>query len=204
LTALIIIGMILLIILVLLFTRICVHLEYVKKFDLSLYLGGIKFYPIKHKSNEKKSGKKADKKTDDKKDNFFKKLYKEKGIADTVKIFSYVIKIIAEKLLWLIKKLKIRKFNLVLFVVGDDAADTAIKYGSICSAIYPLIAFLDANLNFKAEKIDVFSDFEGEKSNISFSVDIKAEIIVLLAVAISALIEYKKIRDVFFDERKQH
>lgn len=204
-TALLVIGVILLIIIAFLLLRVELHIEYGEKFTFSVYFARIKLYPIskKEKRQEKKNKPKKDK-PHDKKENLIKKTYKDKGFEGTFKLFSYVIKRVAEKLLWLLKRLKIRNFRLDLSVRGDNAADTAIKYGGVCAAVYPLIAFLDSNLNIKLKNIDISPLFEGKKSSVSFSAQIKAEIIVLLAVAISAFCEYKKIRDVFFNERKQH
>lgn len=47
---------------------------------------------------------------------------------------------------------------------GDDAAKTAVSYGTHCAAVYGLISFLDSAVTFKAEKIEIRADFQLEKS----------------------------------------
>jgi len=207
LTALIIIGVILLIIILLLLLRVGIRLEFEKKFTFSVLIGSINIFSNEEKPKKVKASKakkKKDSKPETKKENFVKKVYKEKGLTFMVKLFSEIAKAVINKLLWLIKRMKIRNFFIDISIVGNDAADTAIKYGAVCAAVYPLLALIDSNLDFKARQINVKSDFEGNESSFCISADIKAEIIILLAVAIKAYCEYKKIRDVYFNERNRH
>ena len=86
----------------------------------------------------------------------------------------------------------IKKVNLNINVVGQDAAQTAIEYGAVCSAVYPVLSFVQGLGNVSYEKIDVKADFEGKESFISFSAKIKAKIIFILIVAYGIFSEYKK------------
>ena len=80
-----------------------------------------------------------------------------------------------------------------LSVVGSDAANTAITYGAICSLIYPAIAVVDTNLNFKAKKIDIYADFDSKDTKFSIAADIKAEVIVIVILALGCLWEFYKV-----------
>ena len=197
-TAFIVVGVVLAVLFLIAITRISVHIAYDEDLRVSVLVGGIIVY-----SNEKTKNDKnitdpkisdTDKKDTDKKENIFKKIYKEKGLKYTVDLVSETLKSVLNKLLWLLKRLKIRNFKLSLSVVGGDAADTAIKYGAVCAAVYPTLAFVDSNLDFKPKSIDIYADFEGKNIKFSLSTDIKATIFVLLVLAISCLKEYLKIK----------
>ena len=190
----IVISIVLLVLIFIGLIRIKLNLCYDKKFSVSVSVLEIRFgadgkkgKPKKHSQEEKpKSVEKS------KKDNPVKSIYKSRGLKGTVDVFFELLKVVVSKLKWLTKRLKIRNFKLSLPVGGGDAADIAIKYGAVCSALYPAVAFADANLNFKYKKIDVYADFEGNAPNFSISVDIGAEIIVLLVFAIGCLVEFYK------------
>lgn len=203
-TALIIIGAILGFVILILLIRVGLHLQYNNGFSFAVTLLGIPIYDSKSpkKTEKPKRAEKSDKpaKTEPRPDNFIKKTFKEKGAFAVVGVVLRIVKALLNTILWLIKRLKIRNFNLCFSVRGEDAADTAIKYGAVCSGVYPMIAFADSNLNFKAKKIDIYSDFDADNQNFNFSVDIKAEIIILLTVAVKAYCEYKKIKEVLENE----
>ena len=162
-TALIVIGVIIAVFLFVAFTRITVHIAYNESFKFSVSVLGMTVYsndkPKKENSNKND---KTEQKTTPKNENIFKKLYKLKGLKYTIEIIGDSLKIVFSKLSWLVRRLKIRNFKLALSVVGGDAADTAIKYGAVCAAVYPIFGFIDSKLDFKAKSIDVYADFEGK------------------------------------------
>ena len=202
-TAVIVISVILLILLLILITRASLHLEYQDAFNFSVSVLKIPIYDsAKPKKSKKDTKARLKKEPSKKQDNFFVKLYKEKGLTTTISFATDILKSLINSILWLLKRLKIRNFRINLSVRGYDAADTAIKYGAVCSSIYPIIGFADTNLNFKAKAINIYSDFEGDAPPFSFSVDIKAEIFVLLTVLVKAFCEYKKFKDVLNNERE--
>lgn len=203
-------AIIIAVIVFLLLIKITVSLSYNGKFICRISVMGITVFdsckadsnPKKsksHKGDDKKSNKKA---KPDKKENLFVGFYLKNGLSATVKAAVDVLKELLSELLIFSKRLKFRKFNMSLAVVGDDAADTAVKYGAICSAVYPIFAFADTNFNFKAEKIDISADFDSKQTRFKLSVDIKAEVIVLLITAVKIALKYKQIKEVYLNERK--
>lgn len=194
-TALIVIGVIIAILLLIAVTRISVHIAYEQSFKISVSVLGITIYsnskPKRAKVTEKSQ---AEEKPQQKKENIVKKIYKTKGLKYTVDLVGDAVKTVFSKLSWLLQRLKIRNFKLSLSVVGGDAADTAIKYGAVCAAVYPILSFIDAKLDFKPKSIDVYADFEGKDIKFSIFTDIKAEVFVLVALAINCLKEYLNIK----------
>ena len=195
-TALIVIGIIFLVFLLLAITRISLHIAYDGKVEFSVSVLGITLYSTKKKKIQKKSDVSAEEESSKtpKKDNFFKKVYKKKGLKYTVDLCIELFKTLTNKVLWLLKRLEIRNFLLSLSVIGPDAAETAIRYGAVCSAVYPTVAFLDTNLNFKPKKIDVYADFEGKEIKFKISTDIKASVFTLVLLSVAVLKEFLRLK----------
>ncbi|MBE6733007.1 MAG: DUF2953 domain-containing protein [Ruminococcaceae bacterium] len=188
-TALIVIGVILLLLILIGLVRITVHIGYNERFSLLVSVFGITLYSTEQPKKEN-TDKKQTEKSSDKKENTVKKIYQQKGLKYTIDIFVNLLKTVVRKFKWFVKKLKIRNFLMSLSVVGSDAANTAITYGAVCSLIYPAITFIDTNLNFKAKKIDIYADFDNKDAKFSISTDIKASISVILVLALGCLWEF--------------
>ncbi|MBQ5838329.1 MAG: DUF2953 domain-containing protein, partial [Clostridia bacterium] len=79
---------------------------------------------------------------------------------------------------WLVKKIKLKRFGLDVICGGGDAADAAIEYGVVCSAVYPFIGYLETNFKGAERALDVNigCDFENEAY---FGIDIKAKIRII-------------------------
>lgn len=113
-----------------------------------------------------------------------------------------------DKLIMLIKMLKstlskfakllkhtiVKKFNFNITVSGNDAADTAIKYGNVCSVVYPLSTLLSKCVNFKPENISVYSNFNDNNTNFNLSFIITVKIIYLIGFAVSSIFDIIKLR----------
>lgn len=129
-----------------------------------------------------------------KKESFFKKTYAEKGFFGTVKYFSELIGLILKKLWWIVKRLKFSRFVLDLTVATDDAANTALEYGGICCAVYPVLAFIETNAKFKSKSVNISADFDKKEPEFAISLSVTTRLIYFLIAAISALKEYLKLQ----------
>lgn len=196
LTALIVIGIIFIVFVLLAITRISLHIAYDEETVFSVSVLGFTLYSTKKKKSHKKPQVSPEEKSSktDKKDNFFKKVYKKKGLKYTLNLSIELLKTLTDKLLWLLKRLEIRNFLLSLSVIGPDAAETAIRYGAVCSAVYPAVAFLDTNLNFKPKKIDIYADFESKDTKFKISTDINASLVTLVLLSVAVLKEFLKLK----------
>ena len=119
----------------------------------------IKLVPPKEKSekqkNESKKSEKPKEKKPEKKENNLKKLYKKRGLDGLFEILSDVISIIKDTSTKLIKHIVIKKLKIDLLIVGEDAGDTAMKYGYICS-----------NMKLKKKQIDIEPGFTEKETKI--------------------------------------
>ena len=123
----------------------------------------------------------------EKKDNFLMQYYRRHGLADSLEKGKELVQQILKKVGRFIKKIKIRHLRFSLSVATEDAAQTAVTYGQICSVVYPLYAFLKQQLNCKEQQFDISADFESVKSSVFFAADITAKPITLILTALAVL-----------------
>ena len=108
-------------------------------------------------------------------------------------------------LLGLLPKTFLARFHfhvakLHIIVGSEDAAKTAITYGAISGAIYPVLEFLDRHSNLHRKGADIFidTDYTSEKikfdADIAFSMSIFGLLCVALKLAFTALSGWMKIK----------
>lgn len=186
-----------------LFLPVTVFFSYNKKVAVRVYYCGIPAFSTERSSKKKprEEQKEEDKeKKDNDKPNFFKEVYEKLGFNGTVRYFTGLLKILLEKLGWVFKRLKIRKLRMALSVAGSDAAQTAIQYGQICSAVYPVLSLLFSVTDCKAKRVDVSADFNHTSSDFSISFVVRALPIHFAVAALTGLWEYKKYKGVNLHE----
>ena len=196
-TVLIVLGVIFSLLLLLAFLPLTVDLSYRDELIFKIRYSGITLFDSEKKVGLKKSKKKPKKKTEDntpKKESFFKKTYKQKGLLGTINYLSEILILLLKKLCWVIKRFKFRNFRLNLSVATSDAASTAINYGKICSAVYPVISFLETNADFKAKEINIKADFDETDSRFQISTLVTTRLFFWFVAAIAVLIEFLKLQ----------
>lgn len=190
--AIYIIGGIILLIALLLLLPITAQIKFQNEIFLKVKFLGITVYKLKPEEEKDKQKEKSTKeKPKEKNPGIFLKLKAKHGFKGAIKeIFDFagnVINSVKPQLL----KIKFRKFKLDLIVVGSDAAMTALDYGTVCGIVYPVLSFIDQNLNIKLKQINVSAGFKQNESEFSVSCDVKANAILLLIIAYKAFKEYK-------------
>lgn len=174
----------------LLFALICliplrIKVLYQEKFFCYLYIGFVRLtlFPQKPKKKKpqkpKKAKKKSNKKSSDNKKE--KNLLQKKGISGIIKIIKRVARLAQGVLKDFFKRVKVSKFMLSVKVVGEDAADTAVKYGYCCSAIYPSFGIIVRAVDCKKYGVDVLPDFtENAQTHIFLEFDAKVRLFWLV------------------------
>lgn len=199
-TASIVLRVIVALLLLLLLLPLTVDLSFKNEFWLKIKYSGITFFDSekrvklkKAKKKKRKSHKKAAE-TTPKKENFFKKTYKQKGLLDTIRYFAKVLKLLFEKIGWVFKYLKFRKFYFDLSVATPDAATTAINYGKICGAVYPIISFLETNADFKSKDVSIKPNFDKTDTEFQISVSVTTRAFFLLVAIFAIFLKILKLQ----------
>ncbi len=165
-----------------------VHGEYIESFVLYVRWLFIKIYIYppddKKKKKKKKDKKKKEEEKDDdeddeaeeeeekepkeKGDNFIKVFYDNQGVPGILNLVKSIARKLKKGLHKIGKSFYIRKLWLRINVAEGDSADTAIKYGKICSALYPSLGYIIDCVNAKNCSVRVQPDFLGKKTEGGF------------------------------------
>ena len=193
---LIILGIILLVLGLILFLPVKISLAFKDELNLKVNFFGLKIFETKNETEDKKKKfSKAEKKEAKTQGNKAKKLFsrlKEKyGFSGALKeIFSFFLKCLSH-IKGLLRHINIKRICLNITVASYDAAKTAIEYGAVCAAVYPVLALIDTVPNISFREINVKSDFNSEGSQFDFSFVVKMQIFFALLSAFKIYKEYK-------------
>lgn len=196
--AAIIIAAVVVFLIVLLLLPFRVNLSFNESFKFKLYYFGIKIFDNKKGKKEKKQkeateSKKEPESKKEKKENFLKEDFKRLGAKDFIKFYGEKLREVLEKLIWFIKKLKIKILLFDLTVATDNAFDTAIEYGTVCAAVYPVLSVICSNADIKLKKINISTDFNKTSYDFSAETDISVSLIFIIVAAISFLKIYNSL-----------
>lgn len=176
---------ILLVIFLLLLTPVKLKASYNENFRCILKIGFVKFslYPPKPKKKKKKP-KKAD---EEQKSEETKKesLIKEKGISWLFDLIKKIADLAVGALKDFFRHIIVKKLLLSISIAGSDAADTAVKYGYCCSAVYPAFGIIVGAVKCKKYGVDISPDFEEKaKSVVNMELEARIKILWLLVLVI--------------------
>ena len=136
---------------------------------------------------EKTTGKKSK----SRKKNKFREVWqftKKQGLDGIIELLKEIVALIL-KLVDTIRRHIVMKTRLDLIVVGEDAADTALKFGYACSAIYPLLSLIDRHTKLKKHEEYIDAGFKADKTQVRFL--LKAHIMPVFVIIgiVAALID---------------
>lgn len=169
------------------FIPITLRASYKEKFWCAVYIGFVKLQlvPAKPKKEKKKKVKKQTPKTEQSKKPTEKKpsLIKKYGIEWLLNLIKRVAELAVSALQDFFSHILIKKFSLSISVAGDDAADTAIKYGKYCAVVYPAVGTIVRVVKCKGYGVDINPNFS-EKAETEINFDFVARVFVFRLVAL--------------------
>ena len=138
----------------------------------------------KAKKEEKKKKPEEEKKEEDKpsepKKNIFKEFYENQGFGATVELIQTAAAQLGGFMGSIYRAFVIENLKLLLKVSsGDDAARNAIKYGKVCSAVYPSMGFICSNMKVKKYEVNVVPDFISQENKAQFALSLSVRPIKL-------------------------
>lgn len=197
-TALYIILGIVALIVILFSIKVSVTAEYADSFSLDVQWLFIKLhiFPQTEEQKAKREAKKAkkeekkkkkteeEKKEDDKpsepKKNIFKEFYENQGFGATVELIQTAAAQLGGFMGSIYRAFVIENLKLLLKVSsGDDAAQNAIKYGKVCSAVYPSMGFICSNMKVKKYEVNVVPNFISQENKAQFALSLSVRPIKL-------------------------
>lgn len=170
------------------FIPITLRASYKEKFWCAVYIGFVKLQlvPAKPKKEKKKKVKKQTPKTEQPKKATEKKpsLIKKYGIEWLLNLIKRVAELAVSALQDFFSHILVKKLSLSISVAGDDAADTAIKYGKYCAVVYPAVGTIVRVVKCKGYGVDINPNFS-EKAETEINFDFVARVFVFRLVALA-------------------
>lgn len=162
-------GCILLLIVLFLMAPVIVHIDSVPKLTITVRYFWFK-KGILPKDEEKVAKKKKAPRAKTKK----KKKDREKGtfsytLLELLDLLQKLQQRISPAMRRLLRRTSLAKLRLRMVVVGEDAAETAIKFGKVNAQVFAAVALLEGTIRLKAEQIEVVPGFGAEQGEISYS-----------------------------------
>lgn len=184
----ILLGIVLFIALVM-FIPITLRASYKEEFWCAVYIGFVKLQLVPAKPKKEKKKKKAKKqtqKTEQPKKATEKKpsLIKQYGIEWLLNLIKKVAELAVSALQDFFSHILVKKFSLSISVAGDDAADTAIKYGKYCAVVYPAVGTIVRVVKCKDYGVDINPNFS-EKTETEINFDFAARIFAFRLIGLA-------------------
>lgn len=184
----ILLGIVLFIALVM-FIPITLRASYKEEFWCAVYIGFVKLQLVPAKPKKEKKKKKAKKqtqKTEQPKKATEKKpsLIKQYGIEWLLNLIKKVAELAVSALQDFFSHILVKKFSLSISVAGDDAADTAIKYGKYCAVVYPAVGTIVRVVKCKDYGVDINPNFS-KKAETEINFDFAARIFAFRLIGLA-------------------
>lgn len=187
-TALIVIGCILLFLILLLLCPVSVQIQF--KDALSGRVRYLFFvYRIQSQEEpEEKAEKEIEKKAESKEGkNKIKDIISQRGLSGFLNLLKEIMAAATEQVKKLLLHVIVTRLNLDVTVATDDAAKTAVTYGGSCAVIYPAMSFLVTQTKCKKYGVSVVPDFDRTESVVSFELRAHIKLLFLVKTALASL-----------------
>lgn len=113
-----------------------------------------------------------------------KKPIEKKSLFDKVSETLSAVRIIIDALSEIVKKIKVNKLKLYIVTADSNVSDAALEYGKLCAVVYPVIGYLQSQVNIREKglDIDLRCDFDADISVFKAHTDISINIFSILTV----------------------
>ncbi len=113
----------------------------------------------------------------------FKALFDDRGASGAISFLWQVLVILFGRFVRVLRGAVISKFDLKIDVAGDDASDTALRYGKLCGIVYPLLSFIFQNVKTYKHEIDMRPEFDKKLEFDQVDLNATLRIIPIIIVA---------------------
>lgn len=119
-----------------------------------------------------------------------KEIYKDEGLGGVVDYVRSLAELGARAAGRALNAITVDRLVLEVVAAGEDAAETAIRYGRFCAAVYPAVGLLESRMRVRRRKVVVRADFLSEEGRVSGIVRLHARPGRILWIGIRFLFGY--------------
>lgn len=136
----------------------------------------------------------AESKEEKEKESKFKALFGERGASGAISFLWEILRLALGRAVKILRGVVVSRFDLKIEIVGDDASDTALRYGKLCGVVYPALSLIFQNVKRYKHEIDMRPDFDSKYEYDQVSLDAKLRVLPIsvcyhaLAVLVGILI----------------
>ncbi len=159
---------------------------------------------FKPKPKKKRPDEDEPQKKPKKKQSLFGSLREDRGFWGAIGFFVDLGKALGGGMVRIYRGVAIDRFTLRAAVCGEDAADTAIKYGEVCSAAFPALSFLLTHARRYRQDIEITPNFAGDGNKIAFDGVFVLYPILILAHLLGAVFRFLISQIKYYIKRKQN
>lgn len=192
---LIILSVFLLLFLLTLF-NIYICASFTDELALTIKIGFVKLRILPQRGAKKKKAVKKKKKSDKSKKKATEKesknqtspldYFKQKGLSGIINIIKLIAEFAADSLRDLFRRITVTDFYLDIKVAGDNAADSAVKYGCCCAALFPALRVIFGAVRCRQYSVNVNPDFsDAPKTEIKARLTAKIRILSVISFALT-------------------
>lgn len=117
-------------------------------------------------------------------------MFREDGPAATIHYLCELAKLAGQAVGHLLKAVTVDRLSLELLIATGDPADTAVRYGQVCSALYPALAGIESRVGVRRRYLRVEPNFLQEKSDIALDVRLHIRVWQALWAVLVLLIKF--------------
>lgn len=121
-------------------------------------------------------------------------MIQKKGIGGALELFHDLMSGILEVLKKYFPHVMVTKLDIQMKVADEDAAKTAILYGTVCSVVYPAVAAICRTLIVKNYHLDITADYTDHTSYVNAHSALYIRVYHLISAGGYYLVRYIKTR----------
>lgn len=148
-------------------------------------------FPAPEQSEKNREEKKQKKDKPDKKTSI-RDIIKEKGLFGLLEFLSQLASIANGAAKRLLAHFRLNELNIRVTVASEDAATTAVLYGSVGGVVYPAAGTLITAFHCKHYNVQIVPDFEQENCSAQLYLHGRVRLVFLLTAGLYALLRYLK------------
>lgn len=171
--------------------RVCTKAAQLIKHTFRRLKAALKKAKAKSRTRKKQSTKGTrQSKTKSTDQSLFGSLREERGFWGAIKFFVDLGRMLGGCMLRIYRGIAVNKFVLRAEIVGEDAADTAVKYGRVCAAAYPALSYLLGSARRYSQDIEITPNFDGDEGRIYFEGEFVVFPVLVLWHTLCALVKF--------------
>lgn len=152
-------------------------------------------YPSRKKAEQQQKQEESGKKSaEEEKKSPVQDIIKQEGLNGFLDILKHLSSIAVDAAKQILRHVMIKEFRLYLTVAGEDAADTALRFGGTCAAVYPAVGAIFSRVRYKKHTIEIVPDFtDGAQCDVKFYAKVRIRPYISLITAVAAFFRYLKL-----------